>query len=221
MEYNNKIVAGVDDAGRGPIIGPLVIAGISIREKDIRKLVEIGVKDSKKLTSRRREKLVPMILNIVLDWSYEIIPANKIDEAVFYKKRTGKGRLNELEAKAMAEVIKKLRPQVAFVDTSDVNEERYREYILKEIPFKVEIISRHKADQIFAVVSAASIIAKVKRDTIIKELQKTVGDFGSGYPSDPKTQAFIIRCIKDGKYPTFIRKSWSTIKRLKMKMGKL
>ncbi|RLE52215.1 MAG: ribonuclease HII [Candidatus Methanomethylicota archaeon] len=217
-EHNSKVerlIAGVDDAGRGPVIGPLVIAGVLIKESKLQKLVDIGVRDSKLLTPQRRSKLAVKIMQIVEKWAYEIISPSKIDEAVQRKRRGKGGLLNEIEAGAMARVIMKLRPDVVFVDASDINEERYAEMIRRALPFEIEIVSKHKADQIFPVVAAASILAKVKRDSIISELREIYGDFGSGYPTDPKTIEFLKQYFKEhGNYPDIVRKSWKTLRKI-------
>jgi len=211
-----KIIAGVDDAGRGPVIGPLIIAGVAVEELKYEKLRKIGVKDSKKLSAHQRRRLTVEILNIAYKWDYKIITPAEIDRAVFYKRKTNVGVLNRLEAEAMAEIIDKLKPNIVYVDSSDVNEKRFKEYIMEKLSLKnVEIISEHKADEKYAVVSAASILAKVKRDAIIAQLRKKYGDFGSGYPSDPKTRFFIKKCIREGVYPKIIRMSWKTIGKLK------
>ncbi|MCS7385913.1 MAG: ribonuclease HII [archaeon GB-1867-005] len=211
-----KLIAGVDDAGRGPVIGPLVIAGVLINETNVQKLVEIGVRDSKLLTPQKRSKLAVKIMQIAEKWTYEVIPPSTIDRAVRCKRRGKGGLLNELEAEAMARVILKLKPDVAYVDASDTNEERFGELIRRSLPFKVEIVSKHKADEIFPAVSAASILAKVKRDRIIGELRRIYGDFGSGYPTDPKTVEFLKRYLREhGEYPDIVRKSWKTVRKIK------
>jgi ribonuclease HII len=116
----------------------------------------------------------------------------------------------------MAKVIEMLKPDVAYVDASDVIEERFKEHILEYLPFKVKIISEHKADKTYPVVSAASIIAKVERDREIAELAKKYGDFGSGYPSDPRTVNFLQQCLEKWReYPIDIRRSWKPAKKAK------
>jgi len=209
------LIAGVDEAGRGPIIGPMIIAGVMFREEDSIKLVEMGVKDSKLLTPKRRLQLYTKIIELSVDWTYEIISPKEIDQAVFYRRRTGYGLLNQLEAEVMAKIINKLKPDIAYVDSVDVNEERFGKVIMEKITHKIKVISKHNADKIYPVVSAASIIAKVKRDSIIEEIKRRYGDIGSGYPSDPKTIRFIRKCIESGEIPDFIRTSWSTFKRIK------
>ncbi|MEM1539833.1 MAG: ribonuclease HII [Candidatus Bathyarchaeia archaeon] len=208
------LVAGVDDAGRGSVIGPLVIAGILIDDEDIPKLVQLGVKDSKLLSPGKRETLATEIKRIVKKHAVVKLSPSEIDKVVENGRKLF--RLNRLEAQAMAKVVELLKPDIAYVDASDVLEERFKQQILEHLPFKVEIISEHKADRKYPVVSAASIIAKVERDSEIAELKAKYGDFGCGYPTDPKTLAFLRRCLESFmEYPEFVRRSWKPAKRIK------
>jgi ribonuclease HII len=126
--------------------------------------------------------------------------------------------LNRLEAVAMAEVIKVLKPEIVYVDASDVSTHRFKCHIAECLPFKVQIISEHKADAKYPVVSAASIIAKVERDRAISALKEKYGNIGSGYPSDPETIKFLEKWVKKtGCYPEFVRKSWKPAKKLEAK----
>ncbi|MEM3731061.1 MAG: ribonuclease HII [Candidatus Bathyarchaeia archaeon] len=205
------LVAGVDDAGRGSVIGPLVIAGVMLKEEDLPKLVELGVRDSKLLSPARRELLEVEIKRVAQKYSVIKLSPREIDEVVESGRKFHK--LNRLEAQAMAKVIEMLRPDIAYVDASDVIESRFKQHILECLPFKVKIVSEHKADRKYPIVSAASIIAKVERDREIAELKKTFGDFGCGYPTDAKTIKFLNQCLeKHGGYPDFVRKSWKPAK---------
>jgi ribonuclease HII len=207
-------IAGVDDAGRGPVIGPLTIAGVLINEEDVPKLVQIGVKDSKLLSPRQRNALVAQVKNLVTQYDVVKLWPYEIDRTVENAGRLRK--LNRLEALAMARVINALKPEVAYVDASDVSEDRFKEYIVEHLTEKVKIVSKHKADRDFPIVGAASIIAKVERDGEIERLRETYGDFGSGYPTDPKTIKFLEECIeKSGEYPDFVRRSWKPAKKVK------
>lgn len=208
------LVAGVDDAGRGSVIGPLVIAGVMAKEEDLAKLVRLGVKDSKVLSPRRREILAVEIKRLALRYSVIKLTPKDIDKVV----QTGKKlhRLNRLEAQTMAKIIEMLKPDIAYVDASDVLEERFKKHILECVPFTVEIVSEHKADRNYPIVSAASIIAKVERDKEIAELKEKHGDLGCGYPTDQKTISFLRQYIKEfGEYPDFVRKSWKPAKKIK------
>jgi len=208
------LIAGVDDAGRGAIIGPLVIAGVLLDEKDIPKLVVLRVKDSKLLSPKRREELSGAIRELVLKYHVEKLWPREIDKVVNSHIKLQK--LNRLEAQTMAKVIDALKPDKAIVDASDVNEVRYKEHILESLSYKPEVISEHKADRNYPIVSAASIIAKVERDKAIAELTRKFGEMGCGYPTDPQTIAFLENWLRQyGEYPDFVRKSWKPAKKLK------
>jgi len=207
-------IAGVDDAGRGSVIGPLVIAGIMVEEENLSRLRALGVKDSKLLSPRRRQQLKQEILKLALRFHVIKLSPAQIDQVVEKGRKLYK--LNRLEAQTMAKVIEALKPDIAYVDASDVLAERFKEHIEEKLPFRVKIVSEHKADATYPVVSAASIIAKVERDRAVQELTKKHGDMGSGYAADPKTIKFLENWVtKHGSYPDFVRKSWKPAKRLK------
>ena len=207
-------IAGIDDAGRGAVIGPLVIAGVLVEDKDLPRLTDMGVKDSKLLSPDKREYLAGKIKKLAVGWRVVKLSPEDIDKVV----KTGRKlhRLNRLEAQTMAKVIEALKPDVAYVDASDVLADRFGRHIAEELSFKVKIVSEHKADKKYPIVSAASIIAKVERDRAISRLRQEYGDFGCGYPTDPKTLEFLEKWISEfGSYPDFVRKSWKPAKRLK------
>jgi len=124
--------------------------------------------------------------------------------------------LNDFEAKLFAEVIAKLRPETAYVDAADVDEIEFKRSVRRELAFDVEIVSQHNADELFPVVSAASILAKVCRDREMRSIEESIGmTIGSGYPSDPDTIAFLEKWIREkGSLPPHTRASWDTARRL-------
>jgi len=211
-----RSVAGIDDAGRGPIIGPLVIAGVLMDEDKVRELVPMGVRDSKLLTPDSRSDLAQKIEAIASRLSYDEVSPAVIDEVVLKGRRLQ--RLNLLEARSMAKVIAELKPAAVWVDASDVKPERYARQILDELPSSLKrtvLISEHKADRKYPIVSAASIMAKVRRDAAISALWEEYGNFGSGYVTDPNT----IRFLKEWRrthnyYPPIVRKSWKTLREI-------
>ncbi|MCL2642311.1 MAG: ribonuclease HII [Candidatus Bathyarchaeota archaeon] len=206
------LVAGVDEAGRGCIIGPLVVAGVVVLKETLPDLVALNVKDSKLLTQKKRNKLFTEITNITQTFKITKIPPFEIDKAVNCQIPLHK--LNRLEAKTMAQVIEHLHPDEVYVDAADILEERFATHITEHLTFKPKIISRHKADQLYPIVSAASIIAKVERDQEIENLKTEFGDFGSGYLHDKKTQTFLTEWLKNNKdYPPCVRKSWKPAKK--------
>ena len=200
-------ICGVDDAGRGSMIGPMVIAGISIEKKNIPKLRKLGVRDSKKLSPKKRELLYKEIINIVDDYHVIRIPPKTIDKYVF------EHNLNHLEAKKMAAVITHLKSEISYVDSCDVNATRFGREI-SDLSNKSKVRSYHYADSRFVVVSAASIIAKVSRDRSIARLNRNY-QFGSGYPSDKKSVNLVKKLVSAKKpLPSSVRKSWKPVQKI-------
>lgn len=200
-------MCGVDDAGRGSMIGPLVIAGVSVKKSNIKKLSLLGVKDSKKLSPKKREELYKQILEIADDYYVAKINPRTIDSNVL------KHNLNNLEAKYMAKVIAKLRPEISYVDSCDVNPKRFGLEIARLSKTK-KVKSYHHADSRFVIVSAASIVAKVSRDKSIFRISKK-HPVGSGYPSDSKTISFVTKYYQDcHTLPNFVRKSWKPVQEI-------
>lgn len=201
------MICGVDEAGRGPVLGPLVVAGVAV-ESDV-PLRALNVRDSKKLSPERREALAPEIEKISKHHVL-VVPAKDIDVM------RAEMSLNEFEARLFASVIEVLRPETAYVDAVDVDEIEFKRAILRELSHDVEVVSQHNADELFPVVSAASILAKVRRDSEVRTIEADVGEpIGSGYPSDPITIAFLEKWIKEkGSLPPHTRASWDTAKRL-------
>ncbi len=209
------LIAGVDEAGRGCVVGPLVVAGIAVEAENLMLLAELGVKDSKQLTPKKREALYPEILRLTHSYHTIKVMPYLIDRAVRCKVALNK--LNRLEAKTMAKVIEQLKPDEAYVDAADVVAKRFGEHIQECLTFKARIVSEHKADKTYVVVSAASVIAKVERDREIEEVKAKFGDCGSGYLADVKTKSFLKQLLIefDGEYPSCIRKSWEPAKKAK------
>lgn len=201
------MIAGVDESGRGPVLGPLVVAGVAV-ESDVA-LRHLGVRDSKKMPAERRAILAPEIEKVAA-YHVLVIPAERIDAM------RSEMSLNDFEAQLFANVIAKLHPKTAYVDAVDVDEIDFKRAVLRDVGYDVEIVSQHNADDLFPVVSAASILAKVRRDAEIKVIEKEIGQpIGSGYPSDPVTMAFLERWIRErGALPPHTRASWDTAKRL-------
>ncbi len=208
------LIAGVDEAGKGPVIGPMIVAGVVIEENRLPELKKLGVKDSKALTPMRRNYLASKIRELVTDYYILEVSARQIDE--FRKIMT----MNQVMVICHAKVLDQLGPEKAYLDASDVNEKRFGENVGKKHIASIEIIAKHKSDDLFPIVSAASILAKVRRDRCVREIEKKIGlPLGSGYPSDPKTRKFLENWIKEhGSLPDIVRHSWKTSENLLKKM---
>lgn len=202
-------IAGVDEAGRGPLFGPMVIAIASISREKENLLTRMGVKDSKALTPSRRRALRVLLERVLDYYAVRVVEPAEIDEAV------SRGQLNLLEARIISElvlqVMSKVKLEVVYVDSPDPVPERFGGLLASLVGGGVRVVAENDADARYAVVGAASIIAKTERDRIIEELKRIYGDFGSGYPSDPKTREFAEKWLREhGEPPPFARKSWST-----------
>ena len=207
LQGDGILVGGVDEAGRGSIVGPLVVAGIGIRESKIALLYEMGTKDSKVLSPKARARLFGEIMKIIDSVCIHKIDPVEVDCSVSLR------GLNRLEAKVMASVINTIGADEVYVDCCDVNPQRYREYMECHLTCKPKLHSMHHADAINMVVSAASIIAKITRDEEIQHLRSKYGSIGSGYPSDERTMCFIRDWVaKNGSAPEFTRKSWKPLR---------
>ena len=202
-------ILGIDEAGRGSVLGPMVIAGVIIPEKMEKVLERMGVKDSKRLVPNRRTILSRKLKKM---FEYEIVV---ISELEIDKMRADGINLNDIEKNAMRDLIIRLNPEKAIVDAVDVKAERFQNYLCESTG--VNVIAEHKADDKYIEVSAASIIAKAERDAQIAEINKEyikTGGIGSGYPSDPTTKKFLNNYTYD-EMPEFVRKSWATVSKMK------
>lgn len=202
-------ILGIDEAGRGSVLGPLVIAGVLIPEKMEKVLERMGVKDSKKLAPHRRT-ILSRKLKKMFDYEIVVISAREIDEM-----RADGINLNEIEKNAMESILLKIKPEKAIVDAVDVKAERFQNNLCDDTGLNV--IAEHKADDKYIEVSAASIIAKAERDDQIAKINKEFiksGGIGSGYPSDPKTKDFLTNYTYD-EMPDFVRRSWATVAKMK------
>ncbi len=202
---DESLILGIDEAGRGSVIGPLVIGGVLMKRKKLRFLDRIGVKDSKKLTSKTRTTVSRKIKKIA-QFETRIITAEEIDNL-----RLNGTNLNQIETNAMVDIIKTFNPDLCYIDCIDVNEQRFHDNIQKINP-EMEVITEHKADDSYQIVSAASIIAKVERDKQLAIIRNEYGSVGSGYPSDKYTIEYLKSLNND--FPPIVRKTWNTIKNL-------
>ncbi|MGY5871806.1 MAG: ribonuclease HII [Candidatus Thorarchaeota archaeon] len=209
---NLRGIAGVDEAGRGPMIGPMVVCGILVDSDRLHELVKIGAKDSKTLSHKRRLILKEKIEKVASKIEVRSVSAADIDKL---RKRT---TLNEIEVAEFVSIAKSLNPKEIYLDAADVNAERFGRKIGGQSGIAAKgalIVSEHKADAKYPIVSAASIIAKVTRDLVIESLHKKHGDFGSGYPNDPKTIKFVRDLVRNGEnLPSIIRKSWESVRKI-------
>jgi len=204
-------VLGIDEAGRGPVIGSMFIGGFLVDESDLDELEELGVKDSKKLSDKKRESLREKIDSIGETFLKEVT-ASDIDDLREVMS------LNEIELKGFADLIDRAEADKVFMDLPEPNAERFIGKVkdLMDSSTDAEFTAEHGADDTFPVVSAASIVAKSARENHVEELKKKYGyDFKSGYPHDSPTIEFLEKYLEEyGELPEETRLSWSTAERI-------
>ena len=204
-------VLGIDEAGRGPVIGSMFIGGFLVDESDLDELEELGVKDSKKLSDKKRESLREKIDSIGETFLKEVT-ASDIDDLREVMS------LNEIELKGFADLIDRAEADKVFMDLPEPNAERLIGKVkdLMDTDTDIEFTAEHGADDTFPVVSAASIVAKSARENHVDKLKKKYGyDFKSGYPHDKPTINFLEKYLEEkGELPKETRLSWSTAERI-------
>jgi ribonuclease HII len=199
------VICGVDEAGKGAVLGPLVVAAVACGDEE--EAAAVGARDSKTLSPRRREEIYAEIL-ARFRIATRILQPERIDLRPRFS-------LNTCIARLHAEVVSELRPDLAILDACDVDAKRYRRTVAGFLPGRCRLISEHEADRAHPVVGAASIVAKVLRDRAIADLAREHGVIGSGYPSDPVTIAYLRDYLKNkGVPPPFARLSWATTRSL-------
>lgn len=207
------MLAGIDEAGRGPVLGPLVVAGVAC--PDPQALTDLGCTDSKALSAGKRE---------MLDRRIRALPGVRVEvrviEAAVLDEERRRRTLNEIEVERFQDIALALGASRVVVDAADVDAGRFGRQVASRLPPGVVVVSEHKADANHVVVGAASIVAKVARDAAITELGRRLErrlemPLGSGYASDPLTQAFVRTWHERFKdLPEGTRHSWATIKDL-------
>ena len=214
------LILGIDDAGRGPVIGPMVLAGVLINKSTEKEFSKLGIKDSKLLSPKKRRILSEEIKKLSIS-SYEVlISVSEIDN-----KDNENLNLNQREAVGMAQIINKLSKSTkskekieVIIDCPSTNIESWKSYLENFILGRtnLHIVCEHKADANHIVVGAASILAKVRRDAEVEKIKSSLGiDFGSGYPADPITRKFVYDNYDKYKDKGIFRESWDTIKKHK------
>ncbi|MBU2566848.1 ribonuclease HII [Patescibacteria group bacterium] len=205
--------AGIDEAGRGPVLGPLVIAICALTKRDIAWCIKHNVTDSKKVPLKKREHIAQALMNRCW-YSVAIIHPPEIDLAVNNKQIN----LNGLEIKYMSKLISEFQlahsksPSQIMVDAPVKNLLKFRTILSKLSAWQNldTLNAQNHADAKHRHVGAASIIAKVKRDQILKELEQSSSlPLGSGYTSDPIAREYVINASKNDP---IVRWSWITSK---------
>ncbi len=202
---------------KGAVVGPLIVCGAVFDEADLHKLKELGVKDSKLLSPNQRERMRDGIEKLAKVFIIEKLQPWDID--------TGRGdgiNLNRLEVLKFVSIVNKAFEKFSVgrvvIDSPDPNLPKFNLMLSNLIRRdNLRIVAEHKADINHIECSAASVLAKTERDADIEVLKTKYGDFGAGYPSDPKCIDWLKDRLEIGKLPDIVRHSWDTIANLKDK----
>jgi ribonuclease HII len=198
---------GIDEAGRGCVLGPLVVGAFLIEDVDEATLAAAGAADSKRLSAKRRRAAREALSKLGTERVTEISAA-EIDG----------GNLNTLEEAAIITLVKELKPDRVIVDA--LGHPATIPKTLRRLADATGLgvhawLMEPKADHNHRVVGAASIVAKTTRDAALAAWAEAYGDLGSGYPSDPKTRAWLTAIATAGTpWPPFVRTRWETIRAL-------
>ncbi len=217
MDGRNRLALslGIDEAGRGCVIGPLVVAVVAADAADRRWFAKQNVRDSKIVPAAERERLAKDIRERCW-FQLKIAPAPMIDEAVRDRSRT----LNGLELEFMSECLRDFRDEhgdreaYALVDAPSINAHGFLEKLFVHSGWgEMDTLrAKHHADAIDRTVSAASVLAKSERERLIARLKQELGcDFGTGYCHDERTKLHMKSVPRDAVH---VRWSWSTAQRL-------
>jgi ribonuclease HII len=196
---------GVDEAGKGPVLGPMVAAAVRASEDAL----PGGIDDSKRLAPARREELAATLRESPgIDVGVAVVDTDRIDDP-----GTDMNSLTvAAQVEAVAAVARDGDPVVA--DAGDVSESRFARRLragVGDVGPSVTVRAEHGADERHPIAGAASVVAKVERDRRIEELAATYGEIGSGYPSDPTTREFLADYVDEfGRLPDCARASWGT-----------
>ncbi len=199
---------GVDEAGKGPVLGSMFAAAVVADPESL----PDGVDDSKNLSPARRESLAErMAADPAIEIGLAEVPVERIDDP----ETDMNGLTVEAQARSLSAVdVKGLS---GYVDASDTDADRFGRRVAARVPEATTITAEHGADATRPVVAAASVIAKVRRDVHVAALAEEYGrDLGSGYPSDPTTREFLESYLAEtGQFPACARRSWKTCKELR------
>ncbi len=212
-------VVGIDEAGKGPVIGSMFIAFAIINLDSLKdlnayqnRLRELGVRDSKKLTPKNRNLIYQDLKNL-MDIKYAQLTPALIDT-----NNSNGGKLNELEISSIIQILEAEKPQLIMIDALTSRPDKFGEDILKRLSFECKIISENKADDKYELVGAASIVAKELREQELEQIRVNIKhDCGSGYPADPKTKKFLLEHHNNKEFDFIFRKSWATYKAFSQK----
>ena len=201
---------GIDEAGRGAVIGPLVIAGVAAKSpQQWHQLQEMGVGDSKRFSPQKRQEIFLQLQQCsFVRWAVCVWSAQEVDS----------NNLSHLFFQGVLSLAQKLGGGCIQLDVPAPSSqvEKFLRDIKQLLPPFCSVEGSIQGESHYPLVAAASIVAKVTRDRWISELWDQYGNFGSGYPSDPRTRRALKQWMESkGGLPPIVRSRWSTLAKLR------
>ena len=217
-------MAGVDEAGRGPCLGPLVVAAFALPQSDLALLVENGVNDSKQLNHDERRRVADWLRTEgeKRGWLMQVHASNALDVDLAMQVSNLTSHEIDIFARLLNEIVRTgpvedgLSGGTLALDACQVDAHRFGERVasrLTDWPWNGwGIDSRHRHDETNPAVSAASVLAKVERDELVRALESELGSqIGSGYPNDPATKEALPALVAGSEPWEHLRWGWATI----------
>lgn len=205
---DNPVLIGIDEAGRGPVIGPLVLALVAANPEVVREWKTLGVRDSKKISRQDRQNLFKIITHSALYWDAVSLPAWVIDRE----------NLSFLCESIIVYWLKKYSPAQVFIDAMTTPEAipQWIQRLQQSIrPCHTRIQMEVDADEHHPIVSAASIVAKVLRDESLLHLKELYRIPGWGYPSEKNVVSYLHNLYRKSKsWPPWVRSRWKTCQQI-------
>lgn len=202
-------IVGIDEVGRGLVIGLMVIVVVVVDENSFLKFEELKVRDFKKLILKRWEKFFNEIFGVLDDYV--------IFELFFDVIGFREGMFNEFEVENFVKVLNlfKVKFDVIYVDVVDVDEECFVREFGERLNFEVEVVVKYKVDDIFFVVLVVLIFVKVIRDRVVEKFKEEYGEIGFGYLSDLRMRVFFENYYWEyGEFLLIVRKGWKMLKKI-------
>lgn len=211
-------IMGIDEAGRGPVLGPMVYGCLYCARSYQKTLSSLNFADSKTLKEEKREELFENLkADKSIGWAVDIIDPKELSAKMLKKDKINLNTISHDSAIGLINRVLQMGVLLTEVYLDTVGDpEKYRIKLSERFP-AIKFVVAKKADSLYPVVSGASIVAKVTRDRALREwvLDETADNvhrnFGSGYPGDPETKAWLEhhKHMVFG-FPSLVRFSWGT-----------
>lgn len=211
-------IMGIDEAGRGPVLGPMVYGCLYCARSYEKTLSTLNFADSKTLKEEKREELFEKLkANELIGWAVDVIDPRELSAKMLKKIKINLNEISHDSASGLVTRVLNMGVLLTDVYVDTVGDpEKYRIKLSERFP-SIKFVVAKKADSLYPVVSGASIVAKVTRDRALRDwvldetAENMTRNFGSGYPGDPETKSWLEKHQHSVfGFPSLVRFSWGT-----------